>query len=56
MEKIKEILKRYAKAFIFLLIVTILMLAGTMAVMSFGDKMVTEIGEQMKPRGENLIK
>jgi len=56
MKEIKEIFKRYMTAFIFLLIVTVLMLAGTMGVMSLGDKMVEEMGEHMQPRGENLIK
>ena len=50
------VLKRYSMAFIFLLIVVVLMLLGTMAVMSFGDKMVQEMGIEMKPRGEDMTK
>ena len=49
------ILKRYSMALVFLVIVVILMLVGTMAVMSFGDSMVKEIGiQEMKPRGKKL--
>ena len=48
------ILKRYSMALIFLLVVVVLMLLSTMAVMSFGDKMVNEIGVEMKPRGEDI--
>ena len=50
------VLKRYSMAFIFLLIVVVLMLLGTMAVMSFGNKMVQEMGIEMKPRGEDMTK
>ena len=50
------ILKRYSMALIFLLVVVVLMLLSTMAVMSFGDKMVNEIGVEMKPRGEDMTK
>ena len=50
------ILKRYSMALIFLLLVVVLMLLSTMAVMSFGDKMVQEIGVEMKPRGEDMTK
>ncbi len=50
------VLKRYSMAFVFLLIVVVLMLLGTMAVMSFGDKMVQEMGIEMKPRGEDMTK
>ncbi len=49
------ILKRYLMAFIFLILVIVLMLIGTMGVMSFGDKMVSDIGVEMKPRGEKLL-
>ena len=53
----KAILKRYALAFVFLLLVIGLMIIGTMGVMSFGQSMVEDIGgTQMKPRGENLTK
>ncbi|MFT5835351.1 MAG: hypothetical protein ACI9RG_000240 [Sulfurimonas sp.] len=53
------ILKRYSMAFVFLLLVVVLMLIGTMGVMSFGDKMLRDTGietQSMKPRGEDLIK
>lgn len=44
-------------AFIFLLLVIVLMLIGTMGVMSFGENMAEDIGDvEMKPRGENLAK
>lgn len=49
-----KVLKQYATALIFLLIITIVMLAGTMAVMSLGENMVAEMGIEMKPRGEDL--
>ena len=50
------VLKRYSMAFVFLLIVVVLMLLGTMAVMSFGNKMVKEMSNEMKPRGEDMTK
>jgi len=50
------ILKRYSMAFIFLFLVIVLMLIGTMGVMSFGNKMVHDIGIEMKPRGEDITK
>ena len=50
------VLKRYSIALVFLLLVVVLMLLGTMAVMSFGDKMVQEMGIEMKPRGEDITK
>ena len=49
-------LKRYSMALFFLIIVIALMLLGTLGVMSFGDKMVKEMGIEMKPRGENINK
>ncbi len=53
----KAILKRYALAFIFLFLVVVLMIIGTMGVMSFGESMVEDIGGvEMKPRGENIAK
>lgn len=54
-----EILKRYSMALVFLLIVVVLMLAGTMGVMSFGEKMIKDSGvemESMKPRGEDITR
>ena len=51
------ILKRYAAAFIFLLLVIVLMLVGTMGVTMLGDKMIADTGgDTMQPRGEKLIK
>lgn len=50
------ILKRYSMAIVFLLVVIVLMLLSTMAVMSLGDKMVEEMGIEMKPRGEDMTK
>jgi hypothetical protein len=50
------VIKRYGMALVFLIVVVVLMLLGTMAVMSFGDKMVQEIGIEMKPRGEDMTK
>jgi hypothetical protein len=53
------ILKRYSMALVFLFIVVVLMLLGTMAVMNFGDKMLKDIGVEMqvmKPRGEDINK
>ena len=52
----KAILKRYAMALVFLLLVVVLMLIGTMGVMSFGETMVEEMGIEMQPRGEDLVK
>lgn len=51
-----DIIKRYSMALIFLFVVVVLMLIGTLAVMSFGNKMVHDIGLEMKPRGEELNK
>ena len=50
------ILKRYGMALVFLFVVVFLMIIGTMGVMSFGDSMVKDIGVEMKPRGENIVK
>ena len=52
-----NILKRYSMALIFLTLVVVLMIVGTMGVMSFGNSMAQEIdGSHMQPRGEDLIK
>lgn len=51
-----EILKRYSMAIVFLVIVVVLMLVGTLGVMSFGNKMINDIGLEMNPRGEELNK
>ncbi|MCK4737380.1 MAG: hypothetical protein KAT10_02395 [Sulfurimonas sp.] len=52
------ILKRYSMAIFLLIAVFGLMILGTMGVKSFSDKMVEDAGivENIKPRGENLIK
>jgi len=50
------VLKRYGMALVFLFVVVFLMVLGTMGVMSFGDSMVKDIGVEMKPRGENIVK
>jgi len=52
----KELLKRYSMALVFLFLVIALMIAGTMGVMKFGDKMIKDTGLEMKPRGERLNK
>lgn len=52
----KEILKRYSMALVFLFLVIVLMLVGTMGVMKFSDKMIEDTGLEMKPRGERLNK
>ncbi len=52
----KAILKRYGMALLFLFLVVILMLLGTMGVTMLGEKMIEDTGDQMKPRGEKLIK
>ena len=50
-----EMLKRYSMALTLLVLVSVLMLVGTLGVMEFGQKMVDDIGEQeMQPRGEVL--
>ncbi|SHO81329.1 hypothetical protein MNB_SV-15-895 [hydrothermal vent metagenome] len=55
MNKIREILKRYSMAFIFLLLVIIMMLLGTLGVTSFGNKMLEDMaGVDMQPRGVHL--
>lgn len=50
-----SVVKRYGMAIIFLLLVTILMLLGTLGVKNFGDNMFEEIeNADMKPRGEKV--
>lgn len=53
-----EVFKRYSMALFLLFIVFGLMILGTMGVKSFSDKMLKDanITENIKPRGENLIK
>ena len=48
------ILKRYGMALVFLLLVVVLMIFGTMGVKSFGDKMLEDTDVTMKPRGEKI--
>ncbi len=50
----KETLRRYGLAILFLFLVIFLMLLGTLGVKSFGDKMLEGTGVEMKPRGDNL--
>ncbi|MGE0737888.1 hypothetical protein [Sulfurimonas sp.] len=52
----KETLRRYGLAILFLFLVIFLMLLGTLGVKSFGDKMLEGTGVEMKPRGDNLAK
>jgi hypothetical protein len=47
-------LKRYGLAFVFLALVIILMLLGTLGVKSFGDKMFEDVNVTMHPKGEKL--
>jgi hypothetical protein len=49
-----QILKRYSLAFLFLFIVVLLMILGTLGVKTFGDKMLEDTGVEMKPRGEKV--
>jgi len=50
-----SVLKRYGMAMVFLLLVTFLMIIGTLGVKSFGDNMFDKIDDaQMKPRGEKV--
>ena len=49
-----EVLKRYSLAFVFLFVVIILMILGTLGVKTFGDKMLEDTGVTMKPRGEKV--
>jgi hypothetical protein len=48
------ILKRYAMALVFLLLVVILMIFGTMGVTMFGEKMLEDTNVTIKPRGEKI--
>ncbi|MEA3521974.1 MAG: hypothetical protein U9R50_03290 [Campylobacterota bacterium] len=47
-------LKRFGMALVFLLLVVVLMLLGTMAVTSFGKQMLGESNVTMSPRGEKV--
>ena len=50
----KEILKRYSMALIFLLLVIFLMILGTWGVSMFGEKMLEDTGAQMHPIGKKV--
>ncbi len=55
METFKRILKQYSMALVFLLVVTFLMILGTLAVTKFGNSMFENIDNQeMAPRGEEV--
>lgn len=47
-----KILKRYGMAIFFLLLVSFLMLIGTLGVKDFGESMLKEVNVEMKPQGE----
>jgi len=49
-----ETIKRYSLAFGILFFVILLMFLGTFAVKSFGDNMLENSHETMKPRGEHI--
>jgi Na+-transporting methylmalonyl-CoA/oxaloacetate decarboxylase gamma subunit len=49
-----NILKRYGMAMVFLFLVIFLMLMGTLAVESFGNKMFEDVNVDIKPRGEEI--
>jgi len=42
-------------AIVFLLVVILMMLAGTLSVKSFGDKMFEDANITMKPKGERIV-
>jgi uncharacterized protein (DUF927 family) len=50
----KEILKRYSMALLFLFVVIALMILGTLGVKSFGENMFEGTGIDMHPRGEKV--
>lgn len=52
----KEILKRYAVAFVILFFVAALMLIGTFGVTKFGENMFKSEGIEIKPEGDNILK
>ena len=55
MKTFKRILKQYLTALIFLLLVTFLMIIGTMAVTKFGNQMFENMETpKMTPRGEKV--
>ena len=54
LSKMLIILKQYSMALLFLLLVILLMLIGTLGVKSFGDKMLEDTDMKMTPVGESL--
>ena len=50
----KEILKRYSMALVFLFLVIFLMILGTWGVTLFGEKMFEDTGVQMHPEGKKV--
>jgi len=50
----RNIIKRYFIAVVFLLAVVLLMLLSTLAVKSFGDGMLKNVNIEIKPRGEKI--
>jgi Na+-transporting methylmalonyl-CoA/oxaloacetate decarboxylase gamma subunit len=47
-------LKRFGMAFVFLFLVVLLMLLGTLGVKDFGDKMFEDANITMHPEGEHI--
>jgi len=55
MNTFKRILKQYSMALIFLLLVSFLMILGTLGVTQFGNSMFENIkNQEMAPRGEEV--
>lgn len=52
----KATLRQYGLALFFLLVISGLMVLGTMGVRVLGDKMIEGTDIEMKPRGEHLTK
>ena len=51
----RDTLKRYGMAFVFLFIVVVLMLLGTLGVKSFEDMLFTDAGlQKITPKGTHL--
>ena len=49
-----QALKQYGMAIVFLLLVIILMLLGTLGVKDFGDKMFQDANITIKPEGKRI--
>ena len=49
-----KVLKRYGMALVFLLLVIILMLIGTLGVKDFGDHLFKDANITIKPEGERI--